>query len=280
MKKIVNSLFTLVIAAVALTSCKKDENQVTFLGGTAPVLSASKAGPLLLLLANKDSVALTFNWTNPEYRFNTGVSSQDVYYKLQFDTTGSNFTNPNMVEVGISKDLSTTLTVGQLNGYMASLLMQAYVPHNIEIRIKATLVNGTVPIYSNVLKMVVTPYLVFVVTPPGTATLGYSDGALYLVGSATNGGWNNPVPVPSQQFTKIDAGHYTITVPLIGGQQYLFLPVNGSWNAKYGAACGSDGCNNSAGDSFIAGGNNFGGPAASKTYTISVNFISGKFTVQ
>ncbi|MFX5914948.1 hypothetical protein ABTE45_19200, partial [Acinetobacter baumannii] len=54
-----------------------------------------------------------------------------------------------------------------------------------------------------------------------------------LVGSATNGGWNNPVPVPSQQFTQVSATLYTITVPLIGGQEYLFLPLNGDWGHKF-----------------------------------------------
>jgi len=280
MKNVIKFLFGSIFMGVIFLSCKKDENKDYYLGGTAPVLTASSTAALVLDPANKDNVAVNFSWTNPNYQFTTGISSQNVNYTVQFDTTGSNFTNPNIVEVGIAKDLSVSVTVGQLNGYLAVLSLAPYTTHNVEIRVKSTLINGSVPLYSNVIKIVLTPYLVFAITPPGTAALGYSDGALFLVGSSTAGGWNNPVPVPSQQFTKIDVGHYTLTVNMIGGQQYLFLPLNGNWGFKYGSACGSDGCNNPAGDSFISAGNNFGGPAASGTYTITVNFISGKFKVQ
>ena len=95
-------------AAFTLASCEKDENKVEFIGGTAPVLTASSTAPLLLSVVNKDNPAITFYWTNPNYQFNTGISSQDVTYTLQFDTTGSNFTSPKMGEKSISKNLSTT----------------------------------------------------------------------------------------------------------------------------------------------------------------------------
>ena len=35
---------------------------------------------------------------------------------------------------------------------------------------------------------------------------------LYIVGDATLGWWNNPVPVPAQQFTKVDAYSFSINV--------------------------------------------------------------------
>ena len=138
--------------------------------------------------------------------------------------------------------------------------------------------NSSVPLYSNVIAIAVTPYLDAAVTPPGTPPL-FADGKLFLVGSATAGGWDNPVPVPTQEFTKIDATHYTITVALGGAQEYLMLPVNGDWSAKYGNACGSNSCNSATGDFFKAGGDNIKGPASGGTYTITVNFVTGKFTV-
>ncbi|WP_158249119.1 hypothetical protein, partial [Pseudomonas sp. GW460-R15] len=87
-------------------------------------------------------------------------------------------------------------------------------------------VQGT-KLYSSILTFNVTPY-----NPPPKVALP-STGQLFLVGSATAGGWNNPVPVPSQQFTQVSTTLYTITVPLTGGQKFLFLPKNGDWGHKY-----------------------------------------------
>ncbi|MBK8951120.1 MAG: SusE domain-containing protein [Chitinophagaceae bacterium] len=91
MKNILKLLTGTFLMAVVFSACKKDENQVIFEGGTAPVFTSSSTSPLVLLKDNKDNVALVLNWTNPNYRFNTGVSSQDVTYILQIDTAGKKF---------------------------------------------------------------------------------------------------------------------------------------------------------------------------------------------
>ena len=276
MKNIIKLIFAIVFTGVLFAACKKDENKVYYQGGTDPVLSASSTSALVLNSANKDNPAVTFSWTNPNYQFNTGVSSQDVIYTLQIDTAGSNFKD--VSETTISKDLSVALTVGELNKKILALNVTPGGVSNIEIRIKSTLFNSTLPLYSNVIRLTVTSYLDFAITPPGTAPL-FADGKLFLVGSATAGGWNNPVPLPTQQFTRLDATHYKITAPLLGGQEYLMLPVNGDWGVKYGNSCGANSCNNAGGDSFKIGGDNMKGPSSAGTYTITVNFVTGKFTV-
>jgi len=101
----------------------------------------------------------------------------------------------------------------------------------------------------------------------------------YLVGDATQGGWNNPVPTPSQELKQIDANSFGGVYNLNGGGQYLVLPKNGDWSAKFGNACGSDGCNNPAGAAFIANGNNFAGPATAGWYKMLFNFQTSTFTV-
>lgn len=280
MKNILKLLFSIMLPVLLIVSCKKAENLEYYQGGTAPVLTSTDiSAPLVLDPAKKDAQAVKFSWTNPNYRFTTGISSQDVGYTLQIDTAGSDFVNPNLGEISFSKDLSAPLTVEALNKKLLSMNLNPGFSYNLKVRIKSALNNTSVPLYSNVIEFTATPYLDAAVTPPGTASLGYSDGKLFLVGSATAGDWSNPVPVPTQEFTKIDATHYEITVPLIGGKEYLMLPVNGDWGSKYGNKCGSDGCNSATGDDFAAAGNNIKGPANSGTYTIKVNFVSGKFTV-
>jgi starch-binding outer membrane protein SusE/F len=279
MKKILNISLSILAISIIICSCKKVENQVTFDGGTAPALSSNNAAPLVLLIANKDNPAITFSWTNPNYKFNTGVSSQDVTYTLQIDTAGSGFKNPKMNETVISKELALALTVGELNRKLLSMELPWGVSKNFNARIKSSLTNNSVPLFSNVVNFTATAYLDAAVTPPGTAP-AYADGALFLVGSATPGGWNNPVPVPTQKFTRIDATHYELTLPMNGGQSYLMLPVNGDWSAKYGAMCSGNNCNAPGAYDFKAGGADLLAPATNGTYTIKVNFVSGKVTVQ
>lgn len=104
---------------------------------------------------------------------------------------------------------------------------------------------------------------------------------LYIVGDATAGGWSNPVPVPSQQFTQTSAGVFQISLPLTTGKSYLFLPVNGDWNSKYGGTTDGTSAN---GGTLLANGNvpgsNTPAPATSGTYTITVNFVSQTYKVQ
>jgi hypothetical protein len=99
---------------------------------------------------------------------------------------------------------------------------------------------------------------------------------LYIVGDATAGGWNNPVPLPSQQFTRLDAVSYGITINLTAGKSYLFLPVNGDWGHKYGGASATGGALLT--DNAVPG-SNTPAPAATGTYQIVVNFQTGNYTV-
>lgn len=270
-------ILCLTLIIFGIWSCKKEENKVIYKSGTEPVLKVSSTDDIKLAKAIEDDVALTFSWTNPNYKFNTGVSSQDVNYTLQFDTIGANFSNPNLQERSVSKELKYALAVGDLNTIMAKLLLLENVPHTMEVRLKAYLGRGSLPLYSNSITFTATPYLdVAVPLPVG--------GNLYLIGNATPGGdasgWNNPVPEPSQVFTKTSASSYEITIPLIGGKEYLIIPQNGSWDHKY--AVKNDppvpGLNE-GGDFGYDWPQNFPGPSASGTYKIELDFKIGKFTV-
>ncbi len=280
MKNILKQILFFTLLTACFASCKKDEIKGYYEGGTNPVLSASSA-TLPLSFATKDDQAITFSWTNPNYQFTSGISSQDVTYLIEIDTTGANFTNPNKQSVAISKELSVSFTQSVFNDYLLNqLLLKPSIPHNVEVRIKSSIGSTAALLISNVLKFIVTPYAIPPkVIPPGTAPL-YLDGKLFLVGDATAGGWNNPVPTPSQQFTRISATIYEITVPFSAGadKAYLALPINGDWNVKYGCIGGNK-SNNANGDDFKMGGGDVLAPAASGNYKIQMDFQRGKFTV-
>jgi hypothetical protein len=266
---------TISIASLLLTatlwSCKKDENKEFFMGGTAPVLTAS-ATTLNLSFANADKEAVKLAWTNPAYTFTTGVSSQDVTYLIEIDTTGANFTNPNKQTVAVSKDLSQSFTNGQFNDYLLNqLVLKPGIPHNLDVRIKSAMINNAGALVSNVLKLTATPYTIPPkVTPP-------ASGELYITGNALASDWTN-TPPPAQKFTKVSATLYELTVALVGNNSYTFLPVYGSWDTKYSIKTKNDPGLVNGGD-FQLGGEDILAPGVSGSYKIQVDFQRGKFTV-
>ena len=274
MKNIFKVLLFLIVSAVAFLSCTKKENKIYLEGGTTPVLTSTVTGNIPLSFINKDKEGLRLMWTNPNYQFTTGLSSQDVSYQIEIDTAGANFTNPKKVIVSVGKDLFKSFTQNDLNTYLYSQMkLVDGISHNIEMRVTSTLVNNNAALTSNVLKFTATPYTIPPkVTPPTT-------GHLYLVGSATAGGWNNPVPVPTQEFTKVSPTLYEITVNLIGGQEYLLLPLNGDWGHKFAVPNKTVAGLNAGGDFKMDASDNFPGPAATGTYKISVDFQAGTFSV-
>ncbi len=227
MKNIFKPFLLILIATVALWSCKKDERKVIFEGGTPPVLSETSNAPnsMVFLLGNKDVPVFNFKWTNPNYKMNTGISSQNVTYTLQFDTLGSNFSNPKLGELSYSGDLSKSLTVNDINDLLVSntkMKLKALVPHNIQIRLKTT-IGSAVPIYSNVLKYTITAYV-----DPNIPTL-------FITGSGTPDNWTN-TPTDAQKFNYVSDLKFELIMHFTPGGQYKFLTKFGQWQPQYGGA--------------------------------------------
>ena len=275
MKNIFKFTFLSLLLSTLIWSCSKDENKIYFEGGTAPVITANKT-TIALSFANASNEAVAFSWTNPNYQFTTGISSQNVSYVLEIDTTGANFTNPNKKALAISQDLSQTISVATFNDYLLNQLV--LVPgksHNLDIRIKSTLINSSEPLSSNVLKFTVTPYSI----PPKVAPP--TNGTLWILGTAVASDFTNPLPAPydvTQKFNRVSETLYTITVPMIGGGKgYKLIQTQGDWNTQYHALDGTVFTN---GDFELKNSDpQFPGPAASGTYKITVDFQRGKYTV-
>ena len=272
MKNIFKNLLVLIVGGAMLQSCKKEENQVTFNGGEAPVLTTTYAAPIVFNIADKDAGSINFKWTNPNYQFSTGLSSQNVTYTLQIDTTGSNFSNPAKVEKAIAGDLSYQPTVGELNGLILSAGWLENVSHDFEVRIKAS-IGSTVPVYSNVVKMKITPYLDVLYPVPAD---------LYITGGATPASWQcgcGEADAPGQKFTKVSSSKFELSIELSANNSYLFLPDYGSWSAKYGGVDAGN-ANDVMGDDFKPNGNDLKAPGTTRVYKITVDFKTGKFTLE
>ena len=150
MKYVLNYFLSAIAITILLTACEKDENRITLESGTPPVLTATKLSGYTktLLQADSNKPYMKLAWTNPNYRFTTGVNSHNVNYVLQIDTTGSGFTNPNKKEISFGSLLDSTFTVRAFNSLLANTLEN--IPHNFEIRIKASIgAPGSAALYSN-----------------------------------------------------------------------------------------------------------------------------------
>lgn len=273
MKNIKTLLFYLLFFVFGLFSCEKDEDRVIFLGGTASVLSSSTTSDVVLTKATEKYNSLQFQWTNPNYEFSNGVNTQDVYYTLQIDTAGSNFSNPKIIGLTFNKDVYRSFTVRELNNTLSGLELKDFAPHNFEFRVMSTLANNSVPVYSNVVKIKITTYLDVVFPVPAK---------LFITGAATPKDWmgGGDAEVASQRFTKVNSYTFVLDgIQIKASSEFLLVPVYGNWDNKYGFT-GDGTKNNPNGDTFKPSGNNFISPAATKAYKITVNFKTGKYSFE
>lgn len=278
MKNSIKYLCSAFLVSAALLSCKKEENKVFFQGGTAPVLTVSSTADMVLDTTNAaKTTAIVFNWTNPEYNFNTGISSQTITYILQIDSAGANFSSPNIQEVAVSGDLRLVPTVKVFNGYINKAGLKYDMPHEVEFRIKASISDGSAAddLYSNVIKIKITPYLDVAVPVP-------TDGTLWAVGSAFASGWDNPTKDPytsTMQFTKVSETLYELVVDFLGGGNFKLIQKQGEWSSQYRPKYSADVPFDSGDFERRDADPGWNGPAAAGRYKITVDFITGKYKI-
>ena len=266
MKYIFKGLLMVMSAAIIFAACKKTDSLPYYPTGVAPVLS-SDISSFTPAPADSDNVALTFSWSSPNY----STDSSTVKYTIQVDSAGKDFSHAQSRTV--AGTLASAFTAKEFNNMLIALGFDFGVTYSVDVRIISSYANNNDQKISNILTLQVTPYVVPAkVLPP-------QSGTLYIVGSATAGSWGNPVPVPAQQFTKVDSLDFEGTFYLKGGQEYLMLPVDGDWSHKYSVADNTVAGLNAGGDFGYDLSSNFPGPSASGMYKISVDFQHGNFTV-
>lgn len=288
--KHINKILLLFFAfGIAMQSCKKDEKINTFEGGTAPILTSTIANNSTFQFKAEDSAKTfgKFSWTNPNYTFTTGISSQNVTYSIELDSTGKNFMSSRKISYvpNPSFSLEKSFTISQFNELLLQLKYDSNSFRGVEVRIKATLGSEATALYSNVLSYTVKAYPI----PPKVAPPTTNE--LFITGKATPIGWMCGCPndananSASQKFTRIDAVTYELPrITLTGGDEYLIVPRYGNWGAvfpdpeKYGSKVATNSMIPEGGD-FDRFGNNYKAPAVTGDYKIVMDFQLGKFTV-
>lgn len=275
MKKYLGFIGFAVAAVLLLAGCEKEENKIYFEGGTAPVLTASTT-TVPLSFTTQDQQALKLSWTNPNYQFTTGISSQNVTYQIEIDTVGANFTNPKRQTITVSSDLERTFTQAQFNDFLLSQMeLSTTKTHNLQVRVRASLGTDAVPLYSNVVNIAARPFAI----PPKVEPP--ASGKLFITGGATPASWmgGGDAELPSQRFTQVSPTLYVLeSIRLTGNESFLFVPEYGNWGKKYGFDGANNG-NNVNGDAFKAEGGDIKAPPETGNYKIEVNFQTGRFRV-
>lgn len=258
------------LAAILLfgfIACEKIERLPFYAEGFNPELTASVTS-LAPAPADSNKTVLTLVWANPEY----ASDSNSFKYIVQIDSAGRNFSKA--VSFQLIGKRTMSFIAKDLNNLMLNFGFQYNRAYDLDFRVISSYGNNNERRTSNTLRIRATTYKI-----PPRVTLP-SSGRLYIVGDATQGGWNNPMPVPSQELSRLDETTFGGIFQLNGGKQYLVLPLNnGDWSNKYSVA-------SNALPGLAAGGNfgynlpdNFPGPAANGLYKLQMDFQEGKFTV-
>jgi len=269
--KNIKLLFALFTTGI-LFSCERDVSAISYDGGTAPVITATP-GNVSLEPGNEANTAIVISWTNPDYKFSTGPNSHDVTYTLEMDTLGANFSSSRKVSTVVSKELSKSYTVGQLNAILGNdMLLQLNPRRNYTLQLRVTSSIGTaVKLVSNVISFTTKPFAPPPKVEPPTA------GTLWAVGNAFASGWGNPMGSPydvSQKFTKVSNTLYEIILPMIPGGGYKLIQEQGNWSTQYSFLSGSA----TSGVFFKADASQFNAPSVAGNYKLSFDFQLGLFT--
>ena len=273
-----NKLFVPLVSfsLLVLSACEKKIDKIYYEGGNPPSLSASTTN-VTLEPGLEANTAIVLKWTNPDYKFTTGISSQDVSYILEMDTLGANFSSSKKYTTVISRDLSKTFTVGELNGILGNTMVLQLDPrrlYTLQVRITSS-ISSTLKLTSNVISFTAKPF-----APPPKITPPAS-GNLYIVGDATPGGWPPLSNDPSvEKFTKISATYYQLTIHLNADKEFKYVEIPGQWvqqwSVKTEQAVGDPSTMNA--DLYFNGAN-CRAPSVTGNYKITVDFQTGTYNM-
>ncbi len=213
----------IMVLSAILFSCEKDEEQFVATTSGTPVLNAS-AQTLELLDSESSEEALVLSWTPVEVSWSNPEYAPDgaMKYYLQFDQAGDNFDNP--VEVDMGTSLEQSYTVVALNTFLIERLdLVPFTQWSVEIRVKASLGANQEGAFSDPVTLTITPYEV--------VEISYAP--IYMVGDATEGGWDNALASP--MFLSETAEGVFVYTGLFKAGQFKFLKMQGQWAPMWGA---------------------------------------------
>ena len=268
MKYLSKIILALFVVAAAITGCEKVDSLPSYgvTTGITSVLTSSKT-TLAALPSDSNNVGIVFSWTSPKYANDSATTK----YVIEIDSAGRNFSKA--VTKTITGALSISFTNKEINTILLGYGFMINVSYDVDVRLTTSYGNNNEKIVANTVRIKMTAYKI-----PPKIPIPISN-KLFIVGDGTQGGWNNPVPAPSQELARLDETTWGGVFNLNGGNQFLLLPVNGDWTHKYSLANNTLPGLKNGGDFGYDLSDNFLAPTTSGFYKIIVDFQTGKFTI-
>ena len=248
-------------ALLVLSSCDNNDAELKVSETSPIVLSELEITDIVLDQANPNNPAVTLNWTSANYGQQT-----EVDYNLQISSDEA-FTDPiSVTTVNIN---TATLSINQLNSAVGSAGLPPFQWNAAYARIVTTIgTTGSLPVSSNVITFNVYPYF------------NYPFKDYYIVGDATQPGWNNNNNNPPLFRDGANPNLYRYAGYFAAGQ-FKVLEVKGLWQPQWGTNNGS-GINVNPGGGSDPGTfpNNNSSIATAGFYTFTINYSTNTFSFE
>jgi len=254
MKKQITRFFTTsILAMLVLASCKKNEALVTSNGGQPGALTANQSTLVLDKTRLSDTTKVVqFSFSPANYGFSAAATNT-----LQIDLAGDNWVHPMSTTLG-TKVYSQGYSTSDFNSLLLKLNLPAGKASNVNIRVVNSISSSLSPVYTNVVSMTVTPF--------NLTSFVYVPGAYE--------GWANPGPLEDSLVSVTGNGIYVGIINFTAGNnQFLLLPVKGSWANKYATTQSpATGTTATYTTEYVSsGGNNFYAPSTPGQYLLTYN---------
>jgi hypothetical protein len=191
MRTWLNKIMMMGVAAIIISSCKKDEVKTILNVGAAPSLAANNT-TLVLQQANAGNDAVKFTYTPATFGFDAAVT-----YVLQIAKGGTSFASASTTEVGLSNvsPMEKSFKVVDFNRELLKIINYGTATP-VEVRVKATVAAAAPATYSNVVTITATAYRdIIKYAFPNALNIagnfqGWDPGTAPQIVKQNNGGYN------------------------------------------------------------------------------------------
>ncbi len=241
--KNIYKIFVLFIVAIGFNSCNDDAYfELLPKAESFEIVTPSNGSTVVLDDTNLSNTALFISWNDS--------SGNGPTYNIEIAEAGTEFEIPFLL--GTSDGNSFSMTVEELNTFLLDVMgINADEANKMEIKVS----NDSE--VTTAITVLFTPF-----------TVEFEE--LFLVGSITDPQWT---PAEALPMTRLDLNLFEITVDLVDGDEFKFLPTNIDFEGDLGEDP------NNAGNLIEDGEQNLSGYPAGK-YKISVDLNTFTFEVE
>lgn len=203
--KYINKIIVLFILTIGLSSCDSNENfEIQPAVESFEIVAPTSGSTIVLNDTNLSNTALFVSWSVPS-------NMAGAVYNIEIAQTGTDFEMPYLL--GTTEGMSFSMTVGEMNSFLLDTMgLNPDEAKSMDIKVSSDSAE------TQTISVVFTPY-----------TVEYTE--LFMVGTITDPQWS---PEDALPMTRLDFNLFEITVDLVDGDEFKFLPQNTGWDGDLG----------------------------------------------